>query len=209
MIFFLFHSLICYFLSEFKMWCFSGQFIALSLQSVRAKYSRAIMVAYYFYPKVEAGKVSGFVCLSESVVQFVIDSLPPHLELQFLGWKLWSCGLLFWSCMESFSLCSAARHMPLTCLSLMEKELWHGVEAGSDSDFTGLLAVLWEMGQVWTGSRSPAQLVGVPAVVNGSVPALFLPHLECWLPSRPLCTWPCCGGSLESLWSRCSSGAVV
>lgn len=65
----------------------------------------------------------------------------------------------------------------------MEKELWHGVEAGSDSDFTGLLAVLWEMGQVWAGSRSPAQLVGVPAVVNCSVPALFLPHLECWLPS--------------------------
>lgn len=76
-----FHSLICYFLSEFKMWCFSGQFIALSLESVRAKYSRAIMVVNYFYPKVEAGKVSGFVCLSESVVQFVIDSLPP----------IWSC----------------------------------------------------------------------------------------------------------------------
>lgn len=52
------------------------------------------MVANYFYPKIEAGKVSGFVCLSESVVQ-LITVHSPHLELQFLDEKLWSCGLLF------------------------------------------------------------------------------------------------------------------
>lgn len=51
--------------------------LSLSLESVKAKYSRAIMVANYYYPKIEAGKISGFVCLSESVVQLTIDSLPP------------------------------------------------------------------------------------------------------------------------------------
>lgn len=51
--------------------------LLLSLESLTAKYSRAIMVANYFYPKIEGGKVSGFVCLSESVVQLTIDSLPP------------------------------------------------------------------------------------------------------------------------------------
>lgn len=50
---------------------------SLSLESVTTKYSRAITVANYFYPKIEAGKVSGFVCLSESVIQLAIDSLPP------------------------------------------------------------------------------------------------------------------------------------
>lgn len=70
----------------------------------------------------------------------------------------------------------------------MEKELWNGVEAGSGSDFTGLLTVHCEMRQVWTGTRSPAQLVGVPAVIICSVPALFLPDLGSWLPTGPLCT---------------------
>lgn len=75
-----------------------------------------------------------------------------------------------------------------TYLSLTEKELWNGVEAGSDSDFMGLLTVHCEMRQVWTGSSSPARLVGVPAVVICSVPALFLADFGSWLPSRPLCT---------------------
>lgn len=50
-------------------------YCSLSLESVTAKYSRAIMVANYFYPKIEGGKVSDFVCLSESVVQLI--SSPP------------------------------------------------------------------------------------------------------------------------------------
>ena len=76
-----------------------------------------------------------------------------------------------------------------TCtINIPQSELWNGVEAGSDSDFMGLLTVHCEMKQVWTGSRKPAQLVGVPAVVICSVPALFLPNLDSWLASRPLCT---------------------
>lgn len=81
----------------------------------------------------------------------------------------------------------------------MERELWNGVEAGSDSDFTGLLAVHCEMRQVWTGSRSPAQLVGVPAVIICSVPALFLPSLDSWIPSSPSVHNPAAGVPLEPL----------
>lgn len=53
---------------------FWAVYCSLSLESVTAKYSRAIMVANY--PKIEAGKVSDFVCLSASVVQLTVDGLP-------------------------------------------------------------------------------------------------------------------------------------
>lgn len=48
-----------------------------SSESVTAKYSRTIMVANYFYPEIEAGKVSVLFCLSEWVVQLITDSLSP------------------------------------------------------------------------------------------------------------------------------------
>lgn len=191
---FFFESSFSDMLFSFRIWdvvFFWTAYCSLSLESVTAKYSRAIMVANYFYPKTEAGKVSSFVCLSESVVQIIIDSLHPPSGVAVPRLKvleLWPAFLILWACIKSFSLWSAARHIPWTCLSLMEKELWNGVVAGSDSDFTGLLAVHCEMREVWTGSRSPAQLVGVPAVVICSVPALFLPHLDSRLPSRSLCT---------------------
>lgn len=80
-------------------------YCSLSLESVTAKYSRAVMVANYFYPKIEARKVSGFVCLSESVVQLTIDSLPltsgvavPRLE----ALELWPAFLILWAMYQIF-----------------------------------------------------------------------------------------------------------
>lgn len=173
-------------------------YCSLSLESVTAKYSRAIMVANYFLLKTEARKVSGFVCWSESVVQLTVDNLPPTSGVavpRLEAAEFWPAFVILWAtCQISLCLkCSKTRTMVVP---------WSGGEG----------AVQWCWGRQWqwlhesvdsalwdeTGLE-PSTAVGVPAVVIYWVPALLLPDLDSWLPSRPSVHKPAVGAPLESL----------
>lgn len=160
-------------------------YCSLSLGSVTAKFSRAIIVENYFYPKIEAGKVFGFVCWSGSVVQLTVV-YPPHLELQTESSGVVACFSDPVSHVSNLSLLKCSKTHTWTHLSLMEEQC-SGVEAGSDSDFTGLLSVHCEVRQEWTGSRSPAQLW--VCQLWWFAQCLHSPSdLDSWVPSRPLST---------------------